>query len=565
MDPVKIGSEKVFGKNWGALGTLESTKVLSRVNAISDTVEGAFIGLSAMQTNNLNSSFGTFSLKNPHTQATMQVDIYNAYGPYCTTHPEEIIITKLVADTLNIKAGSPIEIERKLDDIGAVKWACKNNTDNHFGQDWVHRSYGAIGTLVSYCKDTVEGRPEIYFTHMQKKYLRLEKHLYPLCGIDKYTELKKNAPEALGIVRIQCQGKVLEVDAYTNNNCSSYSGSAILISHSLMKQLGEKTPLGTQLTISSRFDLPIEEALDNTNPPKITMTANPLQFQDAFAHLRNTSLEELENDFSTYQASYSFVPHAHFLNALTEQAHLVAAHPEIFQKLTHFLVHRVYRSFEYSRFLNALKEHKAILIHKWDDYVSIIREELLKQESDCTNPQILHDFIKIGFVNQQDSKGETVIHLSYSLNKGSFELESKKHNIAFNIQNHQGQTPLHLCAGNDKDGWKNIILNKNKLNPLIQDNHQRLPLHVACMHHNMAFIRILFESYPHHAKTFLETVDAEGKTPFDYLSPEDILLMLLSYARQDNTNEPGWKLALEDMMKRSGLTVEIIIQLWNKI
>ncbi len=549
-------SENEFGVSPHALGTMECTTVQSRVNSIAEGISDPCIGLSAYQMHNMRSQYGAFSVKNPETNSVMPVGIYNAWGPNCTSNKNEIIISKLVAETLNLSLGSPIEIERKMDPVGAAKLDCAENKDNHFGQDWDHRSYAASGKIVSACKDTVKGRYEIYLTDMQKKYLRLEKHLIPLCGMKKFLELKKTSPDALGVVRLKYQDKVLEADAYSNHECSDYPGASLKISESLMKFFGEVL-IGADLLISSRFDKNLDKALlEDKSLPVPEMDESTLSHENYFLHIYSTPLEQLQKEFEWKKTpDFSWGPAAICLRGLTQQAKLIADHPEVFQKITHMFCHHVNDSAEYRNFLNALKENNEILHNHWDRYLDIIQEELLKADPEWSNPQIVEDFIKMGFANCQNSKGDTMVHIALGTGNGSFELEKKKRLIDFNIRNDEGQTPLHYATKNER-GWRNLITHKEDLNPLVEDNNKRIPLHLACMNNNPIFSSLLFEQYPDKVEAFLSAKDIDGKTPFDYLSSRDILSILLLRTKPVELNNSGWKFAVSNLLERVGLTFD---------
>jgi hypothetical protein len=534
MDPTsntsRSTSENRFGLSTHALGTPECTQIQGRVNRIAEDISGAYIGLSAYQMCNTRAEFGAFTVKNPETDSLMPVKIYNAWGSDSTTNGDEVIISKLVAETLNLKQGNPIEIERKMDLVGAVKWACSKNKDNRFGQGWNHHSYAAVGNVVSACQDTIKGRNEIYLTDMQTQYLRLGKHLIPLCGEKKFLELKKISPDALGMVRLKYQNQIVEADVYSNHQCSSYPGAALMISESLLTFLG-KVSLGADMLISSRFDKNLDEAiLEDSSLPSQEMGTNPLKYENYFLHICSTPLKDLQKEFAMKKKTDFFGSAAYCLLGLAKQAAIVADHPEIYQKITFIFSSHVYSSQEYSDFLHALMENNEILSKHWDRYLNIIQEKLLEADPGWRNPQILKDFIKMGFVNRQNSKGETIVHIAFSLGRGSFELEKKKWRIDFNIRNREGQTPLHYATKNGNEETV-VILYKKELNPLVMDNNKRIPLHLMCMNRKIMAISVLFEQYPDKVELFLSAKDCDGKTPFDYLSQNEIakIVVIFSY------------------------------------
>ena len=137
MDPtcsfLRKTTESKFGISSASLGTHECTLIQSRVNRIAqDEIKGAYIGLSAFQMSNLRSEFGVITIKDPETSRVMAVKVYNAWGADCSANSEEIVISKLVSETLNLKLGQTVEIERKMDAKGAIKWGCAQNKNNLF-------------------------------------------------------------------------------------------------------------------------------------------------------------------------------------------------------------------------------------------------------------------------------------------------------------------------------------------------------------------------------------------------------------------------------------------------
>ena len=165
-------------------------------------------------------------------------------------------------------------------------------------QGWENHFYAAVGKIVSTCQNTVKKRNEIYLTDMQISYLRLERHLIPLCGVDKFLELKKTSPDALGRVRLKYQEQIIEADVYSNHDCSSYPGAAVMISESLQKLWGE-IPVGADLLISTRFDKNLDETLlQDASFPHSKMGKNPLNYEDCFEHICITALEDLQKEFA---------------------------------------------------------------------------------------------------------------------------------------------------------------------------------------------------------------------------------------------------------------------------
>ena len=119
------------------------------------------------------------------------------------------------------------------------------------------------------------------------------------------------------------------------------------------------------------------------------------------------------------------------------------------------------------------------------------------------------------------------MHIAFALNKGSFESGKKKGLINFNIRNVDGQTPLHDAAKSE-GGVEKIIVYGDQIDPLAEDNHKRIPLHLACINGNISFILHLLKKYPDKIEIFWTTKDCEGKTPHQYLSKENVLQLLVS-------------------------------------
>ena len=93
---------------------------------------------------------------------------------------------------------------------------------------------------------------------------------------------------------------------------------------------------------------------------------------------------------------------------LSQNTKLIASQPELCQKIINmFNSVAIYRSVEYQIFLDNLKEDREYFKTHWDDYMKIIHEELQNNRF----PQMVTDFIKMGFSDIQNSKGETLLDL----------------------------------------------------------------------------------------------------------------------------------------------------------
>lgn len=504
-----------FGRVPEGLGTIERTDVITKIERIHQS-DRFLIGLSAYQMYNMRDQFGQFWIKNLLTKKKLKVEVYNAWGSMSCKDDRTIAINEKVKETLELQNGSWVQITRKLDERGRIKYNCELDQNNPFGQTWDKHAYTALAVLTDIASDIVEGRFEINLSDMQISYLMINKHLRPLCGEEEFNQLKQISPKAQGILKLQFEEKVFEVDVF--NFHENQSGAALTISASLAAEL--KAKIGDKVMLSSRFDQDsLQKAVECQTPPTLSgCTILPHNYLDV---IRSSSLDQLQKRFSQPQDS-NWLNSASCLEYLTNHIEEVLKDPPLLSKaIESFCLHVIY-SIEYERLIDAIKLYPHKIEEKIDTYFAIFEEEL-KLAPD-NNPRILDAFIKMGFGNIQNSQGEAILHLLFKLGKGKVGPWIKDPKLNVNLKTKAGQTPLHYAClhGHSSSiiyiaGFKDRIIELN-----IQDNEGRTPLHLACLRLNnsldfeaLIILKNLIEMFPKSLES-VDLIDKDEKKPFDY-------------------------------------------------
>jgi hypothetical protein len=128
-----------FGLVFEELGTIERIDVITKIEQIHQS-DQFLIGLSAYQMHNMRDQFGQFWIKNLLTGNKLKVEVYNAWGPMSCKDRRTIAISEKVKETLKLQNGSWVQITRKLDERGRLKYNCKLDQNNPFGQTWDKRA-----------------------------------------------------------------------------------------------------------------------------------------------------------------------------------------------------------------------------------------------------------------------------------------------------------------------------------------------------------------------------------------------------------------------------------------
>ncbi len=179
--------------------------------------------------------------------------------------------------------------------------------------------------------------------------------------------------------------------------------------------------------------------------------------------------------------------------------------------------------------IRGVKDHKAYPFNLFNKYLeSKHKEELFKlfDKSETIrelfNPYIIKLFLEYGLdVNTADNKGNTLLHLAILHRTLGFtsKLELVNHLLPLaldiNLQNKEGQTPIHLICSEYFSLENSVILEKllpNKPNLNLKDKKNQTALLVACKNTKVGFIKMLLCLEPD-----LELPDLEGNTALAFL------------------------------------------------
>lgn len=508
-----------FGKNYKPLGSEKETVITTRVDRIRG-IKRRYIGITEEQSYNLRSEFGKIKILNLENKKSLEVKVKRA----CKSLGEQKIdVSHEVANELNLSNKSWVEVTRTMDAYGKLLWDCKYDKKNPFGQDWDTHAYVATAVLTRKKKDKIPGRCEIYLSDIQLSYLLLTKHLRPLCGENKAILQKKISLLIRGMVIVQHGNKAIEADVYR----AWRPGAAIAISESLDRELGG-CKIADEILISSRFDI---EDLRQTESlsvyPKIRDFSK--KNDDYFEIISSFSVEELKVRFRESPDEWG-IDKASCFESLSHQVEKLIQIPELLLKTLEIFISL--ESKEYEFFLDSIRMHNSLIKENWDIYMEMIGQKIQIDKHETT--KVIENFVGLGFCNQQNSKGETLLHLFGKFNlfnkymHGNLFLHS---NIApdFNIKNIYGETPFHyFCSALD---WMLIEClgesNKIKLDVNIQDNFGKTPLHFVMENYqSMEFdnqkeiqtdltIKYLQKYFPEIRESFY-VKDYFGITPMDY-------------------------------------------------
>lgn len=546
---------------------------------------------------NLHARVGKMSLLNPLNNTSCRVyrvvqstsivggNESENYSPYSFLDKisqegrNEICVGKKIQQELNLQTGSSVSLQNILNPADRVVADSCEDKENQFGKSWEGRSYIAKGIFNGYQEDITPGRFGVFLGVMQISYLMLSKTLRPLCGETRYQTAQSYNENAVGVIQLFHNGKVLEADVYHSNHCGE-ADSTISITESLYNQLGSINR-GDSLTLCSRFDVNSEqEAREKVQAPILTHEP-PYDALQLVRKAEYLSLEEVpgndKNDKTPAQRanmflsealvnkkravkSADFIPQqkfAHFLESLSFQAAELAANPALLARVFDFLDNTYYISgikemIEFEAFLNSIKAHEEIMHSLQHYYMDLVANALKNNGSKHYNPLLLEALFQME-INLKDNQGRNYLHLLFDLKRGSIESLRKSQSLLSTLlteTNLQGETPLHtLCRTGD---WEPLIFLKKilskkctvaqfinergetpfhalfKNSDAVQNNNSKIRLFVV--------MELMIKIFKEDGLKWFEVRDLNGSTPLEYM---DIMMLasLLLYTGSEKSKE----------------------------
>jgi len=150
----------------------------------------------------------------------------------------------------------------------------------------------------------------------------------------------------------------------------------------------------------------------------------------------------------------------------------------------------------------------------------------------CVQNGTSHLYYALNDVNQVDQYLNTPLHMAALYNNPDIVERLLERRANPQLQNLLRETPLHIAAVVDKEGFIVQRLLDCQVNLQLQNVEGNTPLHIAVLHKNFKAIERFF-NHKHGTEVFINVVNNYGKTPLDLANQNEDVVHFINEQRKN--------------------------------